>query len=322
MRVLVTGAGGFVGRHLLPALAAAFPAAKIIGTGQNGGTDISLDITDITAVKAAFESFQPDICVHLAAIAAISAAKGDPDLTWRVNFFGALNVGQAIMAAAPACKMLFISSSETYGASFRPGTPLDETAPLAPMNIYAASKAAAEMGLSALSAEGLRLIRLRPFNHTGAGQSEAFVIPSFAGQIARIEAGLAPPEMVVGTLETERDFLDVRDVCRAYIACIEHFDRLPNNQVVNIASGQPLKVQNILDLLLAQSNTAIAVRQDSARLRKAEIMRAAGIANIARDTLHWQPRIPLGETLAWILQESHRQARLPINGLPSRQSGS
>lgn len=312
--ILVTGAGGFVGRHLMPALAAAFPAARLVGAGQNGGSDISLDITDLTAVKTAFEHFQPDFCVHLAAIAAIGAAKGDPERTWHVNFFGALNVGRAILDVAPSCRMLFVSSSEVFGASFKPGIALDETAPLAPMNIYAASKGAAEMGLTALAAEGLALVRMRPFNHTGPGQSEAFVVPSFAGQIARIEAGLAPPEMVVGTLETERDFMDVRDVCRAYVACIREFDSLQNNQIINIASGRAIKVQKILDLLLAQSKTAIAVRQDPARLRQAEIMRAAGIADVAARSLKWQPLITLDETLVWVLQECRRQVASPVSG--------
>jgi len=311
--ILLTGAGGFVGSHLMQALAQAFPGARLIGAGQNGGTEISLDITDIGAVKAAFETLRPDFCIHLAAIAAIGAAKGDPELTWRVNFFGALNVGRAILDATPSCKMLFVSSSEVYGASFKPGIALDETAPLAPMNIYAASKAAAEMGLSALAAEGLSLVRLRPFNHTGPRQSEAFVVPSFAAQIARIEAGLAPPEMAVGSLETERDFLDVRDVCRAYIACIQKFDAIPNNQVINIASGHAVKIREILDFLLTRSKTTITVRQDPARLRKAEILRAAGIAEVAARMLNWQPAIALDETLAWILHDARRRVTLPIS---------
>jgi GDP-4-dehydro-6-deoxy-D-mannose reductase len=312
--ILVTGAGGFVGSHLLPALTTEFPDAKIIGAGQNGGADVSLDITDFSAVKAVFETFRPDFCVHLAAIAAIGAARSDPELTWRVNVFGALNIGRAILEAAPSCKMLFISSSEVYGASFKPGIALDETAPMAPMNIYAASKAAAEMGLCALAAESLRLVRLRPFNHTGPGQSEAFVVPAFAAQIARIEAGLALPEMAVGTLETERDFMDVRDVCAAYAACIQNFERLENNQVINIASGSAVKIQKILDLLLARSRTAIAVRPDPARLRNAEITRAAGIADVAAQQLNWQPRITLEETLTWVLQDCRRRTTHPISG--------
>lgn len=298
-RILVTGAGGFVGGHLMPALRAAFPAAEIAGTGLSGGpAAAALDVTDPQAARALIGALQPDVCVHLAGIAAIAAAKAAPEAAWRVNCFGALNIGRAILDSAPACRMLFISSSECYGASFKSGLALDETAPLAPMNIYAASKAGAEMGLCALAAEGLRVIRLRPFNHTGPGQSEDFVVPAFAGQIARIEAGLAQPEMAVGTLETERDFLDVRDVCAAYIACIRHFDALPNNQIVNVATGTAVRIGQVLDLLLAQAKCPISVRQDPARMRRAEIARAAGDAGIALKYLGWRPEFPLRDTLA------------------------
>jgi GDP-4-dehydro-6-deoxy-D-mannose reductase len=297
--ILVTGAAGFVGGHLLPALQAAFPAARLVGTGL--ATGHALDVTDAGAVRDLFAATQPDVCIHLAGIAAIGAARADPDLTWRVNFFGAMNVGRAIQAAAPECRLLFISSAEVYGASFKPGLALDETAPLAPMNIYAASKAAAEMGLCALAAEGLRVIRLRPFNHTGPGQSEDFVVPAFAGQIARIEAGIGPSEIAVGALDSERDFLDVRDVCDAYAACVLNFDRIPNNEVFNISTGRAVPVGRLLDLLLAQSGRAIAVRQDPARLRRSDIIRAAGHAGKALEVMGWRATRPLETTLEWVM---------------------
>jgi len=303
-RILVTGAGGFVGGHLMPALRAAFPAAEITGTGLSGGpAAAALDVTDPQAARALIGALQPDVCVHLAGIAAIAAAKAAPEAAWRVNCFGALNIGRAILDSAPACRMLFISSSECYGASFKSGLALDETAPLAPMNIYAASKAAAEMGLCALAADGLRVIRLRPFNHTGPGQREDFVVPAFAGQIARIEAGLAPPEMLVGNLDSERDFLDIRDVCAAYIACLQKFDALANNQAINIATGTARRISAVLDILLQQSDREIAVRQDPRRMRASEIVRAAGNAKLALELLGWQPRFGLDETLRWILQD-------------------
>jgi GDP-4-dehydro-6-deoxy-D-mannose reductase len=301
--ILVTGAGGFVGQHLIPALHAAFPDTRIVGTGLSADSAHALDITDADAVRNLFTALQPRFCIHLAGIAAISAARADPSQTWQVNFFGALNVGRAILDAAPNCGLLFVSSSEVYGASFKSGLALDETAPLAPMNIYAASKAAAEMGLCALAADGLRVIRLRPFNHTGPGQREDFVVPAFAGQIARIEAGLAPPEMLVGNLDSERDFLDIRDVCAAYIACLQKFDALANNQAINIATGTARRIGAVLDILLQQSDREIAVRQDPRRMRASEIVRAAGNAKLALELLGWQPRFGLDETLRWILQD-------------------
>jgi GDP-4-dehydro-6-deoxy-D-mannose reductase len=299
--ILVTGAGGFVGQHLMPALRAAFPQARVLGTGLTGDAQLALNITDEAVIRAVMASEKPDFCVHLAGIAAIGAARADPAQTWAVNCFGALNVGRAILAEAPACGMLFISSSEVYGASFKPGLALDETAPLAPMNVYAATKAAAEMGLCALAADGLRVVRLRPFNHTGPGQRDDFVVPAFAGQIARIEAGLAPPELLVGTLDTERDFLDIRDVCAAYIACIRHFGQIPNNQALNIATGSAIRIGAMLDMLLAQATCPIRVKQDPARLRPSEIMRAAGNPQRAMQLLNWQPTHRFAATLATVL---------------------
>jgi GDP-4-dehydro-6-deoxy-D-mannose reductase len=305
--LLVTGAGGFVGRHLAPALRAAFPAARIIGTSQAGDADENFDITDRGQAREIISRLQPDICVHLAGIAAIGQARANPRQAWEVNLHGTLNIAEAILAAAPRCRLIFISSAEVYGGSFKPGLPLGETAVLAPLNLYAATKAAAELALGAMAGDGLQLLRLRPFNHTGPGQTEDFVVPAFAGQIARIEAGLAPPEIAVGALDPERDFLDIRDVCGAYIASIKTLGALANNQIINIASGRAVKIGAILELLLARAKCEIAVRQDPARLRPVEISRAIGDASLAAEILQWQPRFRLEETIDSVLNFARAQ---------------
>jgi GDP-4-dehydro-6-deoxy-D-mannose reductase len=292
-------------------LQAAFPDAEILATGLAAAQ--KLDVTDAVAVERLFTSFQPDACVHLAGIAAIGMAKAEPRQAWAVNFHGSLNVGQAILAVAPQCRMIFISSAEVYGASFKSGAVLDETALLAPLNLYAATKAAAELALGAMTSDGLRLLRLRPFNHTGPGQSEAFVVPAFAGQIARIEAGLAQPEIAVGALEPERDFLDVRDVCAAYVAGLAAFDRLANNSVLNLASGKPARIGDILDRLLAQTGANIRVTTDPKRLRAVEITRAVGDASAARRLLGWQPTYGLDQTLTDVLMASRKIENLKQN---------
>lgn len=308
-RILITGADGFVGQYLMPALAAAFAGAEILGTGLSAAGARRLDVTDAAAVSALVEGFQPDACFHLAGIAAIGIAKAAPGVAWAVNFQGSLNLAAAILAKAPQCRMIFISSSECYGESFKPGLALDETAVLAPLNLYAATKAAAEMALAAMTSDGLRLLRLRPFNHTGAGQSEAFVVPAFAGQIARIEAGLMAPQMAVGALSPERDFLDVRDVCAAYVASLQKFDELANNTILNIASGSAIRIGDVLSRLLEYASRKIEITTDPARLRPVEIIRAAGDAGQARRLLGWAPRYGLDETLLNVL-EAARASRV------------
>ncbi len=299
MKLLVIGAGGFAGRHLCPRLVQDF--------GPDAVIDHRFDITDRAAVFATLARHQPDICLHLAAIAAIGTARADPRRAWEVNLHGSLNIADAILAHAPACHLIFISSAEVYGASFRHGQALDETAPLAPLNLYAATKAAAELALSAMSADGLRLLRLRAFNHTGPGQPATYVVPAFARQIARIEAGHAPPEMLVGALTPEREFLDVRDVCAAYSLAAKNAATLPNNTILNIASGHPTPIGAMLDHLLTQTKSPITTRPDPALLRPIEIARSTGNATLARKLLGWEPQIPMIETLNAVLEYERQQ---------------
>lgn len=294
-RILVTGAGGFVGRHLLPALGAAFPGAALL-TGP-------FDVADPDAADAAIGAARPDAVVHLAAVAAIPAARLDPDRAWRVNLLGTLNVARAVLARAPGCVLLFASSADLYGASFRAGTPLGEDALPAPLNTYGATKAAADLALGALAAEGLHVLRLRPFNHTGPGQSAAFVVAAFAEQVARVKAGLQPPVLRVGALDAMRDFLDVRDVCAAYAACLARSDALAPGTVLNLASGQPRRVGDVLAALMAAAGVQAEVVTDAGRLRPTDIAVAAGDATLARQRLGWTPAIPWDRTVADVLAD-------------------
>jgi GDP-4-dehydro-6-deoxy-D-mannose reductase len=306
--ILVTGAAGFVGRHLITALATAFPEVRIVGTGLRGVANVMpMDITQPDAVRELIAAEKPDICFHLAGIAAVGQARENPGRAWMVNLQGSLNLADAILAASPRCRLVFVSSAEAYGASFRAGQPLDETAPLAPMNLYAATKAAADLALGARTGEGLRLLRLRPFNHTGLGQSEIFVVPAFAGQIARIEAGLAPPELAVGALTPERDFLDIRDICDAYVRCAARDADLSDDEILNLSSGHATRIGDLLQRLLAMSRATITVRQDARRLRDAEISKAVGNAAKARNLLGWAPQIPLEDTLTSVLNAARQE---------------
>jgi GDP-4-dehydro-6-deoxy-D-mannose reductase len=298
-RILLTGAGGFVGRHLRAALTAAYPGATLL--------DERIELRAAGAVAAAVAAARPDVCVHLAAVSTQAAARQDTARAWEVNLHGSLHLAEAILRLAPDCQLLFASSADAYGGAGADGTPIDEAAPLAPKNLYAATKAAADLALGALVPNGLRLVRLRPFNHTGPGQSADLVIPAFARQVARIEAGLQPPRLQVGNLDTWRDFLDVRDVCTAYLACIERRDRLAPGSIFNIGSGRALRIGDVLAELLALGGISAELQAETARLRTHDLPRSVADPARAQALLGWSPAIPWRHTLADVLDDWRRR---------------
>jgi GDP-4-dehydro-6-deoxy-D-mannose reductase len=293
--ILVTGASGFVGRHLMTALAAAYPCATLLAP--------PIDVQDEGAVEAAVRAGEPDVCVHLAAMSAVAAAEQAPHDAWQVNLHGTLHLAWALWRHAPHCQMLFISSADAYGASFRAGLKLDESAPLVPMNRYAETKAAADVVLGGMATRGMRVVRLRPFNHIGPGQTTQFAVAAFARQIARIAAGLQPPVIQVGDLDTWRDFLDVRDVCSAYVACIARRDILAPGTVLNLASGQARRIGDVLAEMAVLAGVAMEIEVDASRVRVTEIRKACGNAARARELLDWMPVIPWEQTLRDVLDD-------------------
>ncbi len=302
--ILVTGASGFVGRHLLPALVQAFPSTRLATP--------RLNIQHASEVEDAVRTIAPDVCIHLAAVSAITAAGQAPDHAWAVNFRGTMNLAWALSWHAPACQMLFVSSADAYGASFKSGQPIDEITPLAPMNVYGHTKAAADFALGGMAAQGLRVVRLRAFNHTGPGQAPDFAVPAFARQIARIAAGRQPPVLEVGNLDTWRDFLDVRDVCAAYIASIARRDHLTPGTILNIASGQPRRIGDVLADLADLAGVTIRIEVDATRVRPTDIRMACGNPAQAHAQLAWSPAIPWARTLRDVLDDwRYRTAPTP-----------
>lgn len=305
-KALITGAGGFVGRHLAAALRERRPD-WVLGLPEAPGGGGGLDVTDAQAVSQWIERERPDIVVHLAAVAAVTASVKDPRLAWRVNLDGTLNVVLALQAHAPEAHLLFVSSAEVYGRSLKSETPVDETCLLQPVNPYAASKAAADILVRQAAAAGLSATVARPFNHTGPGQSDAFVVPNFARQIARIEAGLHPPVIEVGSLDDERDFLDVADVVGAYCMLLENRRDPVVRAVFNVASGAALRIGDILERLLSAAKRPIEVRIDPNRLRPVAISRVVGDASQLR-ALGWRPTRSIDDTLQAVLDEQRRAA--------------
>ena len=292
-RILITGASGFVGGHLLPRLAAAYPDAVLLTPG--------FDLCDRDAVEAAVDDCQPDICVHLAGMSAVAAAQQDSENAWQINLHGTLRLAQAILRCKPHCRLLFISTADAYGRSFRPGVRLSEQVALAPMNTYSATKAAADLALGSMVGQGLEVIRLRPVNHTGPGQTPRFVVPAFARQIARIAAGLQEPRLDVGNIDTWRDFLDVRDVCAAYVACIAQCRALQPGTILNIASGEPRRIRDVLMDMLRLAGIAANIHVDQSRVRLDDLPVTAVDASEARRLLHWEPAIAWEQTLRDVL---------------------
>ena len=300
-RVLVTGAGGFVGSWLMPALASRLPDAEVATLGRTSHSG-GIDITDAAAVDAAVRSFGPTCLVHLAAVSSPTEAMLGSRRAWEVNLLGTFNLADAVLRHTPAARFVFAGSSEIYGGSFADAVDgLDETAPLAPRNVYAATKAAADLMLGQMAQAGLHSVRLRLFNHTGPGQSTHFVVPSFASQIIDIERGRRPPILKVGNLDVRRDFLDVRDVVDAYIRIVLA-PELPTTLVLNLASGEPRRIGDVLDALLAMSPAGITVEQDEKLMRATDVAVTAGDAARAAAVLGWRPTVAWSDTLRAVIE--------------------
>ncbi|WFU12167.1 GDP-mannose 4,6-dehydratase (plasmid) [Rhizobium sp. CB3090] len=309
-RLLITGANGFVGTWLQRELETRRLQGGIdltVLTAGHGATSVLMaDVSDKHQAMELIDTSRPSAIIHLAAIAAPSDARKAPDRAWDVNFRGTMNLAYAAMELAPDACFIFAGSSEAYGASFidKAGAPVDEDTALKPMGVYGATKAAADMLLGQLAYEGLKTIRFRPFNHTGPGQTDAYVVPAFAKQIAEIEAGLRSPTLSVGNLSGFRDFLDVRDVVRAYAdAALADSGADVLGKAFNLSLGQPTQIRQILDLLVELSGLQVNVEIDPLRLRGSEVPTASGQNHAAFTAFGWKPKIELRNTLNDVLTE-------------------
>ncbi len=284
MRVWVSGAGGFVGTWLLPRLA------------RDGhdvtSTDREVDVRDAAAVADAIAGARPDAIVHLAALASVASSYADPEAVARVNYFGTLHVLRAALRHAPHARVLLVSSSEIYGGSAT-SAPIAEDAPLAPVSPYACTKAAADLLGAAFAESGLDVVRARPWNHTGPGQTDSYVASSFARQLAEMVLEKRDPVLRVGNLDTVRDFLDVADVVDAYVRLLD--PAVPRG-AYNIATGVPVRVAQLLDGLIEHAGLRPQLEVDPARHRPDRP--SVGDASRLRRATDWSPRIPLDRTLA------------------------
>ncbi|RPJ63188.1 MAG: NAD-dependent epimerase/dehydratase family protein [Acidobacteria bacterium] len=304
--VLVTGAAGFVGSHLLDRLP--HGDARIVGWRRPGeslppaptGTAcewMEVDILDRAAVEAAVAAKPPAMVCHLAGVAHVGHSWDRAAHTLAVNVLGTHHLLSAVAAVAPACRVLIAGSALVYRPQDRA---LSEDDPLGPVSPYGLSKLAQEMAaVQAFAESGLPVVVTRSFNHIGPRQDPSFSTASFARQIARIEAGLAPPAVQAGNLDARRDLTDVRDTVEAYRALLA---RGQPGRVYNVCRGVAYRVGDILEGLRAQARVPIEIRTDAALLRRHDVPLMLGSGARLERELGWTPRIPIERTLADILE--------------------
>ena len=315
MRFFVTGISGFAGTHLTSALLER--GDEVVGMSRERSRPLDdlharfagrfpssaveyFDIRDAERLRAAVREAAPDGVFHLAGLSFVPQSIAEPDATYEVNFFGTVRLLEAVRDHARRARVVCVTTSQVYGAlDARADLPITEEQPLRPLTPYGVAKAAADLAAyQFFRAERLDVIRVRPFNYTGPGQSSQFVCSEFARAFAAAERGAAPAKFRVGDLRVERDFSDVRDVVRAYLAL---FERGVAGEAYNTGSGSATSVAAILDELGSLSRAPLAVEPDPAKIRPNDIPRI--VASIAKlgDTTGWRPEIPLRRTLGDLL---------------------
>jgi len=297
MRVLITGARGFVGTRLSDRL-------KQLGFSPVCVDVEEMDVQELDAVSGTIRDQSPDAIVHLAGISFVPAAEADPALACRVNFGGARNLLDAVAQHAPQARILLIGSGEQYAASAPGDPPLDESAPLDPTTVYALTKTAADLAGAEAAHRGLDVIRVRPFNHTGAGQPDFFVAPEFARQVAEIELGQRE-QMEVGNLDSIRDILHVDDVVEAYV-------RLLNPDIAvgayNVASGVGTRIGDLIEMLRERSTVEIRVTHDPAKTGRATNARVGDATKLSTATA-WRWERSLSDTMEELLDHWRKSIR-------------
>jgi GDP-4-dehydro-6-deoxy-D-mannose reductase len=292
VRSLVTGADGFVGRWL---------TAHLRQCGDDViGIDHEVNITDGPALRKAVLAVAPEAIYHLAALAHVGESWIDPDAVLQVNAVGTLHLLDAARACSPPPRVLLTSSAEVYGSVHEDQLPVTEETALAPVTPYAASKVAAEyLGVQAQLAHGLPVIRVRPFNHIGPGQSSTFVVPALAARI--VEAARArQPSIAVGNLEARRDLTDVRDIVRAYRLLIE--GGTPG-EVYNVCSGRDVAISEVADRLLRLAGADLELVPDPELMRPVDVPVIRGDPGKLHASTGWEPELDLDTTLGDVLHQ-------------------
>jgi len=309
---LITGYDGFVGPWLAEELLS--HGRRVTGTyfAENKPpvagkiSLLPLDLAKYGSVREVISKSMPDEVYHLAGISHVPTSWANPRKTFVTNLMGTVHLFEALREEKGGGRILAVSSAEVYGIPEPRDLPTKETAPLKPENPYAASKAALDLLAYQWSRhEDFHIVRVRPFSHTGPGQSPGFACPGFARQIAGIARGLHPPVMTVGDLSAKRDFTDVRDVVRAYRLVLEKGEC---GEVFNVSSGRSRSIRGILRTLRGFCKKRIRVETDPELLRPVRIPETRGSHSKLSRATGWGPEIPFDRTLKDLYEYWLRQA--------------
>lgn len=297
MKVLLTGANGFVGRHVARYfIEGGLEVQLVAGPDYQGEDFVSLDLSDRVRVMQMMDECRPDVVLHLAAKSSVKDSWDNPHDSIMVNVLGTLNLWQAA-SQQDVRHFVYVSTAEVYQVDLQTTAFISETSPLGPTNPYGISKVTAEQLLQTLQGQSpmTRLTILRPFNHTGPGQRQAFVLPSFARQLAAIKRG-AEPIIRVGNLSAVRDFLDVRDVAAAYHKVVTSNDI---HGVYNVCSGTARSIRSCLEDLIRIGNLAhrVDVVTDANRERPQDATRLVGDSSKFCGATNWKPTVSWTDTL-------------------------
>ena len=290
MKILLTGASGFVGKHFQDLL----PCHPLLDNRGN-----PLNLLDKPALETAIASIRPEAVVHLAAISSVVESFHSPEETFQVNVIGTLNLLRVLESTNFSGCFIFVGSGEVYGNVSPDDLPLKEDMILKPINPYAASKASAEALAYQWSQTGkFEIVLTRPFHHTGPGQNDNFVVSDFARQMVAIKKGRHEPTISVGNTNDTLDFTDVRDVSRAYSLLLE---KGKNGEVYNICSGVERSIGGILVELLNLTKVKAEIIHKSGGLRLSDQLRLAGSFEKLHRETGWSPQIPWQQTLQDII---------------------
>jgi GDP-4-dehydro-6-deoxy-D-mannose reductase len=312
--IVVTGASGFAGSHLLDLLAT--ENERIIAWYRPGGQPPAssprtarvqwdaVDLLDRAGVRTALERAAPRTIYHCAGAAHVGKSWASTASTFAVNVLGTHHVVEALREIGIAARILIPSSGMVYAAA---SEPLTEDSPLIPSSPYALSKLAQEM-VGEGNPGGPEVSIARAFNHAGPRQDPSFVASGFARRIADIEAGRWAPEIAVGNLDARRDLTDVRDTVRAYRAIVE---RGVPGRSYNVCSGRAIAIRELLDMMIARARVPVAVKIDAARYRPNDLPLVVGDPRRIRGEIGWEATIPLEQTVDDLLEYWRSQSKQP-----------